>query len=236
MPIYVRNNGEGADAEALKRFDEPAWNNPVVRFLDARGRDVIERRDGVWSTAGIARRMTAALTAAEAPVPTWLVLAELDARRTELPRVVLAMHCFWEGQAKLGGLAGVADARPAFLEGLEVVDVRYDPERTPLAELLDVAERAGLAKRAWIADERELVAARKVLGDRARPLAKEPDPAPASDDLRALKRSPVGELPLSRTQAVRLNAEIGTSDRPRQGTLSPRQTLALEASNAKTER
>ncbi|MBI5362151.1 MAG: hypothetical protein HZA53_03165 [Planctomycetes bacterium] len=232
MPVCVHNNKDGADADALKRFDEPAWNNPVVRFLDARGKDVIERRDGVWSAPDVARRMTAALAAAKAPVPAWLELAELDARKKELPRVVLAMHCFWEGQAKLGASRGVADARPAFLDGEEVVDLRFDPERSTLAELLEAADRAGLAKRAWITGERELEAARRVLGDRARPFAKEPDPAPASDDLRALKRSPVGDLPLCRAQAVRANAELAANDQVRAGTLSPRQADRLSKQSA----
>ena len=33
VPLAVYNNVAGKDAEVLKAFNEPAWNNPVVRFL-----------------------------------------------------------------------------------------------------------------------------------------------------------------------------------------------------------
>src|SRR5205085_11873279 len=50
VPVAIHNSAGGADAAALKRFGEPAWNNPVVRFVDAGGNDLIPRRDGAWST------------------------------------------------------------------------------------------------------------------------------------------------------------------------------------------
>ena len=141
MAIY--NNGGGSDARALERFSEPAWNNPVVRFLAGRGEDLIARRDGIWTSAALAPRMTGALLAAKQTIPPWWALAELDARSAELPRAVFAMHCFWVGQARLGALDGVADARPAFLGGLEVVEVRYDAARLPLSDLIAAAIKAG---------------------------------------------------------------------------------------------
>jgi hypothetical protein len=69
VPLAIHNQKGGADADALKRFGEPAWNNPVVRFLDARGADVIARADGVWSEGGLAARMVDALIAAHRDVP-----------------------------------------------------------------------------------------------------------------------------------------------------------------------
>ena len=47
-PMFVYNNKSGKDAEILRRYDEPAWNNPVVRFLDQAGqeiRDIIRDTD-----------------------------------------------------------------------------------------------------------------------------------------------------------------------------------------------
>src|SRR5262245_52917392 len=57
VPVVVHNNKGGEDAQALERFHEPAWNNPVVRWLDGAGRDLIPREDGVWSADEIAARM-----------------------------------------------------------------------------------------------------------------------------------------------------------------------------------
>ncbi len=235
VPVCVHNNKDGADAQALKRFGEPAWNNPVVRFVDAQGRDVIAREENVWVGSALASRMHRALIAAKQSPPAWFELAELDARRDELPRAVFAMHCFWEGQATLGTLAGIADARPAFVDGLEVVEVRYDPKTLPLSKLVCAADSAGLARRAWFASAKEVDEARVVLGERALPLSKDPQAAPASDDLRALKRSPIQALGLPRAQAVRVNAELAAHGEPSSGTLSPRQLeeLRRRASEAK---
>ncbi|HEY3245572.1 MAG TPA: thioredoxin family protein, partial [Phycisphaerae bacterium] len=35
VPVAVYNNIPGADEQTLKAFKEPAWNNPVVRIIDA---------------------------------------------------------------------------------------------------------------------------------------------------------------------------------------------------------
>ena len=73
FPVLVYNNRvNGKDEKLLKRFQEPAWNYQVIRFLDAEGLDIIPRRDRVWTTNGIASRMIEALKAANRPVPEYL--------------------------------------------------------------------------------------------------------------------------------------------------------------------
>jgi hypothetical protein len=52
----------------LERFEEPSWNYQVVLYLDAQGRDILPRKDRVWSEADTAARMIAVLQAAERPV------------------------------------------------------------------------------------------------------------------------------------------------------------------------
>ena len=48
MPVAIRNNTKGDREAAIReRFDEPAWNNPVIRFLDRSGRDILPRKDRV---------------------------------------------------------------------------------------------------------------------------------------------------------------------------------------------
>ena len=71
IPLLVYNN-KAVDAALLVSFDEPSWNNPVVRFLDSAGQDLIPRRDGIWNTAPLARRMIASLQAAGKEVPPYL--------------------------------------------------------------------------------------------------------------------------------------------------------------------
>ena len=69
VPVLVKNNAPGKDAEILKRFKEPAWNYQVVRFLDADAKDLIPRKDRVWTLQPLAARMKAALVAAGREVP-----------------------------------------------------------------------------------------------------------------------------------------------------------------------
>ena len=80
IPILVYNNrSSGTDLELLKRYREPAWNYQVIRFLDAEGRDIIPRKDRVWTTRGVAQRMVKTLNVLHRPVPDYLG----DLARTE---------------------------------------------------------------------------------------------------------------------------------------------------------
>jgi len=235
VPVCVFNNAGGADAKALERFGEPAWNNPIVRFLDGRGVDLIERQDGVWSEAALVGRMGEALAAAKVTVPRWFDLALLEARAKKAERAVFSMHCFWEGQARLGGLDGVLDAVPAFLDGREVVDVRYDPQRIALRDLATVAAEFDCARDVYLPREADLASLPEQLRARGKVLAGEVRRAPDSEDLRSLQRMrELDLLPLTRAQAIRVNSELAATNATRPGTLTPRQE-ALRARIAATK-
>ena len=73
IPMLVYNNRKGGmDQKLLKRFQEPAWNYQVIRFINEAGYDIIPRKDRVWTTSGVASRMIEALTAVNHPVPKYL--------------------------------------------------------------------------------------------------------------------------------------------------------------------
>jgi len=71
-PVLVYNNRRGKDRALLERFAEPAWNYQVVRFLNADGRDIIPRKDHIWTVRELATRMIWALQATGRPVPKYL--------------------------------------------------------------------------------------------------------------------------------------------------------------------
>jgi len=71
IPVVVYNN-KSEDAATLKAFGEPSWNNPVVRFIDKDGRDIIKRKAGIYSVSGLANRMIASLKAANRDIPAFL--------------------------------------------------------------------------------------------------------------------------------------------------------------------
>jgi len=68
-PVAIYNNARGMDARILKEFKEPSWNYQVVRFIKPDKSDIIPRRDGINTIAGIARRMVAALEKEKREVP-----------------------------------------------------------------------------------------------------------------------------------------------------------------------
>lgn len=77
FPVLVYNNRGGEDRRLLERFNEPAWNYQVVRFLDSDGQDIIPRKDRVWTVTHLASRMIKALQAVGRSVPASLrALAE----------------------------------------------------------------------------------------------------------------------------------------------------------------
>jgi hypothetical protein len=124
-------------------------------------------------------------------------------------------------------LPGVRATRVGWLAGHEVVDVRFDPARLALAELVRQASAAGCTERVWVAEDAALASARELVGERAQILPGEPRAAEASDEQYYLGRSPLRFLPLTPLQAQRLNSALGSAGTPEE-VLSPRQTqLAL---------
>lgn len=89
IPVVVYNN-KSEDAAILKAFNEPSWNNPVVRFLDQNGKDVIPRKSGVWTVGGLAVRMKASLKASKQKVPKFLETVSLS-WQDQLRRATFAM-------------------------------------------------------------------------------------------------------------------------------------------------
>lgn len=227
VPLLVYNNRQGQDEALLKRFKEPAWNNPVIRLVDVAGNDLIPRADRVWSRGGTALRMISALQAAGAEAPTYL--RWLADEQTPTETAVFAMHCFWEGEGKLGALAGVLQTQAGWIDGSEVVTVKYVPEQLDFATLLQEASQMQCTSRVYVTSQPQFEIARarnlpveRISGESAVRAAQ------PSDRKYYLRNSPYRFLPLSAIQATKLNAALyacrGAAD-CRQATdlLSPRQ-------------
>lgn len=92
VPLLIPNNKEGKDREILNRYNEPAWNYQVVRFLDSQGKDLIPRKDKVWTTAELNQRIDAALEKSGKPKA---------AAAPKTGRLAISQSCFWTGSKKL---------------------------------------------------------------------------------------------------------------------------------------
>lgn len=93
VPVAARNNTEDdADALLRERFGETAWNNPVVRFLGADGKDIAPKLHDDWTVAALVGGMTKSLAARGTKVPAWLDLMASGevATRRGLERAVFA--------------------------------------------------------------------------------------------------------------------------------------------------
>ncbi|MBC7774375.1 MAG: thioredoxin family protein [Phycisphaerae bacterium] len=137
VPVCIFNNKGGKDAEALKTFDEPAWNNPVVRIVRANNQDVVLRMPDFNSSLQLVNGMRRALDLTGVIVPRYLehLEEELAAREAGLQTATFSMYCFWTGEGAFGSISGVIETEPGYQDGKEVVKVQFDPSVTSRTEL-----------------------------------------------------------------------------------------------------
>jgi hypothetical protein len=137
IPVCIYNNEKGKDAAALKLFNEPAWNNPVVRIVDTDNQDLVERMADFRSQSQIISGITAAMRRLNQTVPVWLsnLEIELNAQDHGVETATFAMHCFWVGEGAYGALPGVVSTTAGWQNGKEVVQVQYDPRVTSQGRL-----------------------------------------------------------------------------------------------------
>ena len=142
IPLAIHNNKGGADEVVLKKYNEPAWNNPVVRIVNAQGVDIASRLSGNYSAAGLSSLMCNVLIKINGAAPTYLQLLtdELLARQRGTAEATYSMYCFWTGEALFGRLNGVVKTTAGFQNGKEIVFVEYDPTIITKSQLDKIAQ------------------------------------------------------------------------------------------------
>ncbi|MFT7462723.1 MAG: hypothetical protein ACI9EF_001065 [Pseudohongiellaceae bacterium] len=212
VPLAIHNNKPGPDKVILEQYNEPAWNNPVVRFFAPGGQELLSRKDHVWEAAPLAARMIDALAAKGDSVPGYLRIAHEELSAGPVEQIVFSMACFWKGEALYGGLSGVAQTRAGWLDGREVVEVLYNPEQLSLTALLQAGLADSCANKVWVSDAGQLATAKGIMtSDIAVVLGGADDitkDAKVSDRKFYLGRSPARWLPLTPLQATRINAQL----------------------------
>lgn len=152
VPVLVYNNRGGKDKKLLQRFGEPAWNYQVVRFLDVDGRDLIPRKDRVWTTGEIAERMMAALKVSKREIPRYLEGVAAENSSNHHAESAFAMPCFWVGEAQLGRIDGVVTTEAGWIDHQEVTRVRYDRKKLTLESLARKARSFNSAQRVFTSE------------------------------------------------------------------------------------
>ena len=227
VPVLVYNNKQ-EDAALLKKFNEPSWNNPIVRFLNGQGQDLIARQSGVWTIQPMAARMVAALTAAKQTVPQYL--SDLAIDRNNVQTATFAMHCYWTGEARLGSIDGVMSTVSGWAGGLEVVQLSYDPELVEYSTLVKTAQSFQCASKVFTHSDAQLATAKSLVGTRAEDYPGKGSKAKLSDQKYQLRTSRgIRSLPLTSYQSMKINSLIRSPQRAEAlDLLSPRQTAMLK--------
>lgn len=227
--LLVNNHGRymtPQDKAGLQRFGERPYSNPVVRFVDASGKDVVAREAGDWTTQTLVARMAGALRAAGRAVPAYLALAAAEYKPSARETACLAMGCYWTGEKAIGAIDGVLRTRIGFLARSEVVEVTFDPQVVDFASLLARAKAGCGAHRVFARTDQQAEAAKAVDGVRVHRTNQ-----PAVTDKTVQKynmafRPQYWYLPLTESQAARVNSAIASRKAP-DVFLSPTQ-LALK--------
>lgn len=135
IPVAIYNNKGGSDAEVLKYFNEPAWNNPVVRIINADKENITERLSSNYSPSGLVGAMIDAISNCGQETPAYLKLLFQELSNDPTEFATYSMYCFWSGESHFGRKNGVVWTEPGFASGREVVKVRYDPSVIAKSEL-----------------------------------------------------------------------------------------------------
>ena len=231
LPVLIYNNRGGRDSEILRRYEEPAWNYQVIRFLDGAGRDLIPRKDRVWTRDALALRMIQALEVVGRRVPPYLEVAAHESDPDRHEAFALAQSCFWSGEVALGQVPGVITTEAGWIEGREVTLVRYRPDLVSLATLIDRAAAAGVADKVFLQTGEQ----RARLGDRRLTVGSLDDSyrrAGDSDQKRQIRNSVLSEMDLSPMQRTKVNAFVTVDMQQALAWLTPTQLEEFARANA----
>ncbi len=207
IPLAIHNNKKGEDARVLELFNEPSWNNPVVRVIDSKSDNIVPRLSGNYSALGLLKTLEHALKTKGQTPPEYfqLLVAELEAQNNpHIKDAYYEMYCFWSGEVHLAQAPGVIATESGFMNGREVVKVRYDSQLNSHKALTKHAHQAQCS-----------------------PIAHHKSYAISTKDTKyQLKNSRYAALPLTSLQQLHINTALGTQQQP-QRYLSPRQIKQL---------
>lgn len=216
IPLAIFNNKGGKDKQVLQRYGEPTWNNPVVRIVNEYGADIVSRVGGDYSSIGLYKAMEKALKAEKKSIPEYMELLEaelISLKKGTIKEKYFQMYCFWSGEKHFGKKEGIVATEPGFMDGHEVVKVKYDQK---------------------LVNENQLISYAK--GVNYIPVAKDNTYRTATKDRKYyLQHTNYKYLPLTELQKTRVNSALGNRESAEKY-LSPKQLMWLNGiSNSKKE-
>lgn len=216
IPLAVFNNTAGHDRKILNQFNEPTWNNPVIRVVDHTGKDLVDRLGRNWTELNVSYSITNTLNKLNQSIPEYFQIYqnELIGHSGKVEEANLAMYCFWTGEKELANIDGILSTEPGFMHGREVVKIQYNPYETNLNEIVAKAEKVNCADEVYV-NKKEIIK----LNIPVKSVSKY---RVDNDNKYYLSRSPYKIIPMSALQASKVNSAIGSGLNP-ENYLSPRQ-------------
>ncbi len=212
IPLAIFNNKKGKDAEILKKYKEPSWNNPVVRIVDYNGNNIVERLGNDYEAISLTQRIIEALQKRGKVVPEYINLLEKELLATNTQKAYYRMSCFWSGEKELGRLPEVLSTESGFMDHSEVVEVVYNSNEITKKELDNYAKSSGMS-----------------LMDHNKSYRSSP-----KDIHYYLQQTKFVYLPLTELQKTKINSALGDG-RPTQQFLSPKQKKWLQKIKSSSE-
>ena len=193
VPLAIFNNKGGKDAAILKKYKEPSWNNPVVRIVNSKEKNLINRVAGRYDKASISLAMIKALQEESHVVPEYLHLMqqEFEAHNAGTKEAYYSMYCFWSGEGHLAKHPAVVATEPGWIGGKEVVKVEYNEHLSSQKQLDEFAKEAS-----------------------CQVIEKSNAYRPDKDLQYYLKNTDFKYLPLSSIQASKINASLAEGQNP----------------------
>lgn len=230
IPLAIYNNKQGHDDHVLNMYNEPAWNNPVLRVVDSEGKSILDRLSGYYSPYEVVVYLQKALIEWKEPIPPYLSLLEEELRAVHvgLKETYLSMFCFWSGEKHIGKIAGVISTEAGYMDGKEVVKVGYAPDLLNYEDLVRKAQSVQCASSSYTNDAEELKDARSLF--RASEIHSPSSYRKDRQDKYYLRKSDLRFIPLTTLQKTRFNSMIGQGLDPSH-MLSPRQLRYFQGLN-----
>lgn len=219
IPLVIYNNKGGEDAKILKLYKEPSWNNPVIRIVDHLGKDIVKRHARAYQPWQVVQTMMTALTTSGQLIPEYLSLLSTELKEGS-DEAILSMYCYWTGEKAIGSINGVASTTAGYMNGTEVVKVKYDADKINYADLIQQAAQSKCADRVYTDDQEE----KKTAWSHHIPSKGTASFRISKDDKYYLSKSKYKGVPLLDIQATKANAMIANRQNP-ESLFSPRQII-----------
>lgn len=223
VPLCIYNNKEGKDRNVLNKFNEPTWNNPVVRIVDHTGHDLVPRQSDFRKTTVTLNTLMEGIRKSGQKIPEYLNLLMEETRAIEYgnsEEVFFSMYCFWSGEKEISAIKGVTRTNAGFMHGKEVVKITFDKSQISLPQLFAQANKVNCGDEIFGSVQAGSTVKAKPIGQFRKD----------KEDKYYLYHSPYKSIPMTELQKTKTNRLLALGHQP-DHLLSPKQMQMLNSKN-----